>query len=378
MKRICSLLVCLLLVLSLFAGCAPKGSTEVIAARVGDIEITRQQFRIALNRQYTQDTVAGKVFSTADSIKTLQDEVLNRLIQGVLLEQKYAEYGIALTEEEEAAILQSNQDIMTKSVEQFEKKAEEENAEDIPARGAELFLEAVINEGHASIEAYSDYNLHEARQSALSEKLFNSLTQDITLTEAEAKQYFDANVSVDKRKYAVPSESFEEKQYEFESSGGMPPLYVPAGYIRVKHILVEELTLAEELIKRIEGGEDFTALMDEYGTDPGMQREPTRTLGYLLSQSTDFVDEFKEAALQLKAVGDISAPVQSGYGYHIIQLTSQIESMTYAWEDLKDYYMQYKLTDLKTKQLQKIFTEWLRIGKVENYIGRVRDIGMSS
>ena len=38
-----------------------------------------------------------------------------------------------------------------------------------------------------------------------------------------------------------------------------------------------------EIDARLAGGEDFMALMAEYGEDPGMQNEPTATRGYYVS-----------------------------------------------------------------------------------------------
>lgn len=378
MHYIRSFLLILLALVLLCAGCAPKEPVDVIVARVGDAEITRQEFRVAFNRQFAKEYYAGGDFSTNESVTELQDSVINNMIQTIILEQKYAGYGIALTEEEEASLVEANEKTMTNTVAEFEKKAQEEGAADISARAMELFLESVTNEGYGSLDAYAAYNLREERQSALKNKLFDLLSQEVTLTDEEAKKYFDAQLVIDTKKYASSTETFEQKQYEYESSGGMPPLYAPEGFIRVKHILVEKIELAEQLVQRLQNGEDFDTLMDEYGADPGMKSEPMRTLGYLLCENTSFIEEFKKAALALEAVNDITAPVESTYGYHIIKKVDNLESGPFLWDDVKAYYTQFKLKELRTQYLSKVVSEWMRQEKIEIYSGRVRDIGITT
>lgn len=97
-------------------------------------------------------------------------------------------------------------------------------------------------------------------------------------------------------------------------------------YIRAKHLLVafgenddeaakkEKLDKANELCERIENGEDFDALIKEYGEDPGMT---VYNGGYYFTVG-EMVKPFEDAAFSLKE-GEYSKPVQSDFGYHIIQ-----------------------------------------------------------
>lgn len=75
---------------------------------------------------------------------------------------------------------------------------------------------------------------------------------------------------------------------------------------------------ANELLSQLQSaGEDleelFTQLADENGEDSGRAAET----GYLVDENTNFVQEFKDKALELK-VGEISDIVKSDYGFHII------------------------------------------------------------
>ncbi|MGM9611922.1 MAG: peptidylprolyl isomerase [Butyricicoccus sp.] len=108
-------------------------------------------------------------------------------------------------------------------------------------------------------------------------------------------------------------------------------------YYRVKHILItntdengEKLTgdalaakqqILQEVEEKLAAGEDFDALMKQYGEDPGMESNPD---GYLIDQNgatldgSYMVSEFTEGATAL-AVGETSAqPVETDYGWHII------------------------------------------------------------
>ena len=80
---------------------------------------------------------------------------------------------------------------------------------------------------------------------------------------------------------------------------------------------IEKLQLATDLVDQIRAAEDpiakFEELANEYSEDPGRETNPT---GYIYTPGT-MVAEFEEAAAGLMP-GEISDPVQSDYGFHII------------------------------------------------------------
>lgn len=80
---------------------------------------------------------------------------------------------------------------------------------------------------------------------------------------------------------------------------------------------VEKYQFALELSEQIQSADDpiakFEELAAEYSDDPGRESNPT---GYIYTAGT-MVAEFEEAAAGLKP-GQISEPVQSDYGFHII------------------------------------------------------------
>ena len=87
----------------------------------------------------------------------------------------------------------------------------------------------------------------------------------------------------------------------------------------------------DEIQSRLDAGEDFQTLIDEYGEDPGMQNEPTATVGYYVSaDSTTWDTAFRDAAMLLSNVGDVSEPVLDAVDSAVAAAVSAVWA---AWED---------------------------------------------
>ncbi|GJM01767.1 MAG: peptidylprolyl isomerase [Rhodomicrobium sp.] len=85
----------------------------------------------------------------------------------------------------------------------------------------------------------------------------------------------------------------------------------------VQHILVKEEEKAKELAKKIKDGGDFKELAKTNSIDPG-SKDKGGDLGFILK--TQVVPTFAKAAFDLEKKGDVSDPVQSQFGWHIIRL----------------------------------------------------------
>lgn len=86
--------------------------------------------------------------------------------------------------------------------------------------------------------------------------------------------------------------------------------------LNARHILVEDEATANEIIEKLNAGEDFAELAKEFSTDPGSGAQGG-DLGWF-SVGT-MVPAFNDAAYALE-IDKISEPVQSDFGYHIIQV----------------------------------------------------------
>jgi parvulin-like peptidyl-prolyl isomerase len=90
--------------------------------------------------------------------------------------------------------------------------------------------------------------------------------------------------------------------------------------VRASHILVKDLDTAQALLERIQAGENFEKLAYDYSIDPSAKRNKG-DLGYFLWGA--LVDEFQQVAFAMEP-GEVSPPVESSFGYHIIKLVDRL------------------------------------------------------
>lgn len=86
--------------------------------------------------------------------------------------------------------------------------------------------------------------------------------------------------------------------------------------LRASHILVQTQDKADYIYDEICKGKDFAALAKEYSICPSAANGGD--LGFF--SKGEMVEEFEKAAFSMKT-GDVSRPVRTGFGYHIIKVT---------------------------------------------------------
>lgn len=91
---------------------------------------------------------------------------------------------------------------------------------------------------------------------------------------------------------------------------------IRAGKIKASHILVEKFNQAQEIYEDLKAGEDFSTLAQQYSNCPSKKRGGN--LGEF--SKGDMVPEFWNASTKLK-IGEISQPVKTKFGYHLIKRT---------------------------------------------------------
>ncbi|NIT36712.1 MAG: hypothetical protein GTN49_09455 [candidate division Zixibacteria bacterium] len=161
-------------------------------------------------------------------------------------------------------------------------------------------------------------NYHLGRRVGIRYVLVDLATQRkaVKASEAEVKEYYERNKNV----------------------------YADAGQIRSRHILFavapggddraweEARAKAEKTAARARAGEDFATLARELSEDPGSAREGG-DLGFFPKGRTD--PDFEAAAFALKE-GEISGPVKSIYGYHVIKREPDFPPLEEQADEIKE------------------------------------------
>jgi peptidyl-prolyl cis-trans isomerase C len=120
------------------------------------------------------------------------------------------------------------------------------------------------------------------------------------------------------------------KVYDQQVSGAKPE-----EELRARHILVESEEKAKQVFEKIAHGEEFARMAKEFSKDAG-SKDDGGDLGYFARGQ--MVPQFEEAAFKLKK-GDVSMPVQTQFGWHLIKLEDRRTRGAPAFEAVRDRLM---------------------------------------
>ncbi len=187
---------------------------------------------------------------------------------------------------------------------------------------------AIDKEGYNKFLAESKFTEAGLRQyletQQLNSKLAEKVTANIKVSETEAQKYYDENKS------------------QFKDPGG----------IQIYHILVEDEKTAGEIIDKLNKGEDFAALAKEYSIDTS-NKDQGGDLG-LVNEDTQFVTEFKTAALALQPGEFTKQAVKSNYGFHIIKAGEKQEAKQMTFDESKAII----ISQLENNQKDQAYREY--------------------
>jgi parvulin-like peptidyl-prolyl isomerase len=141
--------------------------------------------------------------------------------------------------------------------------------------------------------------------------------------------------------------------------------------VRVSHVLVDTRKLVtedelkkakqeiEDIKKEIDSGVDIAELAKKYSDCPSADKGGD--IGFFERRGS-VVEPFAKVAFSLK-VGEVSGPVRTSYGYHIIKVTDRQKGKEVEYEDVKEVveyvYMEIKTEDLVNNLAEKAEIEIL-------------------
>ncbi len=209
--------------------------------------------------------------------------------------------------------------------------------QEIEKQGIEVSQEEVDKE----IEEYKEY--YGGEESFLS--VLESSGVDYNTFEKDIKTYLATNKILEKRIEVTEEEMekyFEENKESFNQQEE----------VKASHILVEDEATANEVLNKLNAGEDFATLASEYSIDES-NSESGGDLGYF--GKGEMAEAFEEAAFAME-IGDISEPVETEHGFHIIKLADKVAAKEAEYEDAKEEIKQL-LTDSKINEEYAVWFE---------------------
>lgn len=144
-----------------------------------------------------------------------------------------------------------------------------------------------------------------------------------------------------------------------------PDEFIQGELVKAQHILIrtdkdaspEEQTKAmghiTEIQERLQQGESFMELAKEFSEDPG-SKDKGGDLGYFGKEH--MVPEFEDAAFNT-VVGQVSSPVKTQYGFHLIKVNDKTEPMKVPFEKISQKLEETLRAERNHKALQDLLSE---------------------
>ena len=291
------------------AGCGggdddENGSGDVPAdaiALVDDRSIPKSEYDRLLTQAQATYEAREQDFPAAGTpeFAQLRNAIVRSLVEQAQFEIAAEEMGITVTDEELEKRLDELKD-------QFFEGDDAKYQEELEKQG--LTEEQVLKD---------------LKTRMLSEKIFEQVTSEVQVADADIEAYYEEN----------------KAQFEQPSSR------------EVRHILVKTKAEADEIHAELENGGNFAKLAKEHSEDPASAKEG----GKFTAQKGATVAPFDEVAFELET-GELSEPVKTQFGWHIIEATGDIEEAS--TQPLTEVEEQISTTLLEEKKNARI-NEWV-------------------
>ncbi len=258
---------------------------EPVAVVNGQTIATQDYQQLVSYQRFNLVTRLGNQVDQQTMLNFLENQLpqstLDGMIEQVLIEQKAAEEGITVTDEEVQAEIER----------QFGFTGEAQE----PEASAGETMTGTTSAGSMTREEFNT--------------AFNNFMETLKI---------QADVSESRYRQILRDELLRDKVREAVAQD----VTSTAAQVHARHILVETEEEAQEVRQRLLDGEDFAAVAEETSTDTASAAEGG-DLGWF--GKGDMVPEFEEVAFSLPP-GEISQPVKSQFGFHIIEVVERDEN----------------------------------------------------
>jgi foldase protein PrsA len=303
------------------AGCGGTSTANLSAddvAVVGSDRITKDDFQNLMARAQKSYSSQKRAFPKAGTTEyeQLKGQAITFLVQQAEVEEQASSLGVDVTDKQvDKEIARYKKQFYGGSDARYEKAVKQQGLTDAQARDA-------------------------IRQQLISQAVTKKVTAGVKVTDDDIKAYYDSH----KSQYVQP-----------ESRD-------------VRHILVPKKALADSLYAQLRSGANFAQLAKKYSKDPGSAANG----GKLTVSKGQTVPQFDKTAFALKK-GELSKPVKTQYGYHIIQALSAIKPssttpLSKVRASIKQQLKQQRSNDKITKWLEDTKKSFCN-GKIKYQIG---------
>ena len=300
-------LVSLIVLVAAACGSSKQGVPADAVAVVDGTPVPKTELDALLARAKKSYTTQKRAFPKAGTAEyqALQTQAVAFLVQRAEYEKQAATLKIAVTDKE-------TQDRVDKVKKQY-------------FGGSQVKLDKQLN-----VQGYTPESFRaDIEAQLLSEKIYDKVTTDAAVTDAAIAKYYADN----KTQYVV-AESRD-----------------------VRHILVKTKAEGDKIYTELKSGGDFAALAKKYSLDPGSKNNG----GKLTITRGQTVAAFDQTAFLL-TTKQISRPVKTQFGYHVIQPLSEVKPGKTT--PLKDVKAQIK-AQLVEKSKNDSITKWVADTKKE-------------
>jgi parvulin-like peptidyl-prolyl isomerase len=280
--RFPALLAVVLVVGALASGCG--SSKQSVSANevavVGNCSISKEEFDLLIDRAKTSYKAQKQPFPDVgtEQFAAVRKQAMQFLVQRCEFNQSADNLGLGVTDSD------VDKQLLTIKAQYFGK----DGKCDSTCEGK--YQAQIKKQGLTERQVRED-----VQASVLQNKLYKKVTEGITVSDKEVTDYYNKN----KEQYVQP-----------ESRD-------------VRHILVKKKALADDLYQQLGSGGNFAALAKKYSQDPGSKASG----GKLTISKGRQVPEFDKSAFSL-AVHELSKPVKTQYGWHIIEALTPIKKST--------------------------------------------------
>ena len=284
-------------------GCGGSGGSKEVptnaVAVVGDQEIAKSQFDSLIAQAEASAKEQKRPFPKAGTpeYKNLQNQGLEYLVRRAEFEQKAEDLDVEVSDKQ-----------VSERLEQLKKQFYGGDDKKFKASLAKLKLS-------------EDQVKKDVRAQLLEEAIYKKVTEDVKVTDKAIEDFYGKN----------------KAQYQ------------QAATREVQHILVKTKAKADRLHAQLKGGANFAKLARKNSEDPGSKSQG----GKLTVSKGQTVPEFDKVAFELDK-GELSAPVKTQYGWHIIEAVSAVkEASTTPLPQVKEAIRQQLLSEKKTEEMRK-------------------------